>query len=174
MSICPSPSPSSASDHAPVRADGSRRDRWVLLALSGPQGGQDALSAAACGAFLSALRLVAHAASHGSRQGLCRLWRGLCLCGVGLVAGGGWGAADLSGSGGRGGGPGGDGGVDGWRSAVLSVASLGGLGGILKSERRRSRNPNLPLSSTINCPMASHPDSVNLVWFCEMFCEISG
>ena len=33
---------------------------------------------------------------------------------------------------------------------------------------------NLPSSSTIPCLMASHPVSVNLVWFCEMFCEISG
>jgi len=122
-----------------------------------------------------ALRLVADAPSHSSRAGLCRLWSGLCLRGAGLVKGGGRSAADPAGSGGRGGGAGGDGGAYGWRSAVLSwVVFLGGLGGILKSEQRRSRNPNLPLSFTNPCPMASHPGSVNLAWFCEMFCEISG
>ena len=51
------------------------------------------------------------------RQGLCRLWRCLCLSGVGLVAGSGWSAADTSGPGGRGGGPRGDGGSHVWCSA---------------------------------------------------------
>ena len=59
------------------------------------------------------------------RQGLCRLWRGLCLRGAGLVTGSGWGAADASGPGGRGGGPGRDGGVDGWWAARRVTVSSG-------------------------------------------------
>jgi len=93
----------------------------VLFALSGAQGRQNAASAHSCGFLPGALCLVAHAASHSSRQGLCRLWSGLCLSGAGLVAVGGWGAAHFSGPGGRFGGLGGDGSSYGWSSAVLSL-----------------------------------------------------
>jgi hypothetical protein len=48
----------------------------------------------------------------------------LCLGGAGLVAGGGWSAADDSGPGGRGGGPGGDGGAYG-RVSGLEVPETG-------------------------------------------------
>jgi len=94
----------------------------VLSALSGAQGRQNAASFHSSGFLPGALRLVAHAAPHGSRQGLCRLWSGLRLRSACLVAGGGWSSADPSRPCGRGGGPGGDGGSYGRWSAVLNGA----------------------------------------------------
>ncbi len=91
------------------------------MGLSGAQGRQNAASFHSSGFLPGAVCLVAYAASHSSRQGLCRLWRGLCLSGAGLVAVGGWGAAYFSGPGGRCGGFGGDGSSYGWSSAVLSL-----------------------------------------------------
>jgi len=93
----------------------------VLSALSGPQGRENAASFHSSGFLPGALCLVAHAASHSSRQGLCRLWRGLCVSGAGLVAGSRWGAAHFSGPGGCCGRLGGDGSSYGWSSAVLSL-----------------------------------------------------
>ena len=49
---------------------------------------------------LFAWLLTLHPTAAG-RVCLCRLWRGLCLSGAGLVAGSRWGAAYFSGPGGR-------------------------------------------------------------------------
>ena len=93
----------------------------MLLALSGSKGRQNPAVAHSSGAFSGVVCLVAQPPSNCSRQGLCRLWRGLCLSGVGLVAGSGWSAADSSGPGGRGGGAGRDGGSYGWWAAGVGL-----------------------------------------------------
>ena len=75
---------------------------------------------AALSLALFAWLLTLHPTAAG-RVCLCRLWRGLCLSGAGLVAVGGWGAAYFSGPGGCCGRLGGDGVAYGWRSAVLNL-----------------------------------------------------
>ena len=122
VTICPSVTNRLASHHAPVRPHGVRRDRRLLPALPLVAGRKITAAAGSCGAVLGALCLVAHASSHGSRQGLCRLWGGLCLCGAGLVAGRRWGAADASGPCGCRGCAGGYGGSDGrWAAWRLTL-----------------------------------------------------
>ncbi len=78
------------------------------------------LSPAGFSLALFAWLLTLHPTAAG-RVCLCRLWRGLCLSGAGLVAGGGWGAAYFSGPGGRCGRLGGDGVAYWWGSAFLSL-----------------------------------------------------